>query len=66
MATETQFLGTGWAFPPSFDWRTKEAVLVSQVEDIEQSLHILLSTTPGDQAVWARCWMIDAGVTTSV
>jgi phage baseplate assembly protein W len=51
MATETQFLGTGWAFPPSFDWRTKEAVLVSQVEDIEQSLHILLSTTPGERVM---------------
>lgn len=51
MATENQFLGTGWAFPPSFDWRTKEAVLVSQVEDIEQSLHILLSTTPGERVM---------------
>ena len=26
----------------------------------------LLSTTCGDQAVWARCRMADAGVTTSV
>lgn len=51
MAADTQFLGTGWAFPPSFDWRTKEAVLVSQVEDIEQSLRILLATTPGERVM---------------
>jgi phage baseplate assembly protein W len=51
MSVETQFLGTGWAFPPTFDWRTKEAVLVSEVEDIEQSLHILLSTIPGERVM---------------
>jgi phage baseplate assembly protein W len=48
---ESQLLGTGWAFPPSFDWRSKEAVLVSQVDDIEQSLHILLSTVPGERVM---------------
>ncbi|MCR5882113.1 GPW/gp25 family protein [Rhizobacter sp. J219] len=51
MTTDTQFLGTGWAFPPSFDWRSKEAVLVSQVEDIEQSLRILLGTVPGERVM---------------
>lgn len=51
MATDTQFLGTGWAFPPSFDWRSKEAALVSQVEDIEQSLRILLGTVPGERVM---------------
>jgi phage baseplate assembly protein W len=51
MTTDTRFLGTGWAFPPSFDWRSKEAVMVSQVEDIEQSLHILLSTVPGERVM---------------
>ena len=51
MTADTSFLGTGWAFPPSFDWRSKEATLVSQVEDIEQSLHILLSTTPGERVM---------------
>ncbi len=48
---DSQFLGTGWAFPPAFDWRTKEAVMVSQVQDIEQSLHILLSTVPGERVM---------------
>ncbi|NYG35397.1 GPW/gp25 family protein [Sphaerotilus montanus] len=51
MVKESQLLGTGWAFPPSFDWRSKEAVLVSQVDDIEQSLHILLSTVPGERVM---------------
>lgn len=51
MSTETQFLGTGWSFPPSFDWRSKEAVMVSQFQDIEQSLHILLSTVPGERVM---------------
>jgi len=51
VSTETQFLGTGWSFPPSFDWRSKEAVMVSQFQDIEQSLHILLSTVPGERVM---------------
>ena len=51
MAADSQFLGTGWAFPPSFDWRSKEAVLVSQVQDIEQSLRILLGTVPGERVM---------------
>jgi len=51
MPADTQFLGTGWAFPPSFDWRSKEAVLVSQVQDIEQSLRILLGTVPGERVM---------------
>lgn len=51
MATDNKFLGTGWGFPPSFDWRDKKAVLVSQEEDIEQSLRILLSTVPGERVM---------------
>jgi phage baseplate assembly protein W len=50
-ATDTQFLGTGWSFPPSFDWRSKEALLVSEVQDIEQSLRILLGTVPGERVM---------------
>jgi hypothetical protein len=48
---DTQFLGTGWAFPPAFDWRSKEAILVTQAEDVEQSLRILLATTPGERVM---------------
>jgi phage baseplate assembly protein W len=49
MTGDSRFLGTGWGFPPSFDWRNKQAVLVSHVQDIEQSLTILLSTVPGER-----------------
>jgi hypothetical protein len=48
---DTQFLGTGWSFPPSFDWRSKEAELVSQAQDVEQSLRILLATVPGERVM---------------
>jgi phage baseplate assembly protein W len=38
------FLGTGWSFPPSFDYDLGGVVMVSGEEDIRQSLHILLFT----------------------
>jgi phage baseplate assembly protein W len=42
------FLGTGWAFPPAFV-KGHAVQMVSGEEDIEQSLEILLSTTPGER-----------------
>jgi hypothetical protein len=45
------FLGRGWSFPPRFDPRTKEAVMVSGTDDIAESLNILLSTTPGERVM---------------
>lgn len=45
------FLGRGWSFPPRFDPRTKEAVMVSAEHDIAESLRILLSTTPGERVM---------------
>ena len=44
MAKTKSFLGTGWSFPPEFDKDQKGVKMVSDVEDIEQSLNILLST----------------------
>lgn len=44
-------LGTGWAFPPAFDTRRREAVTVAQVQDVEESLRILLSTSPGERTM---------------
>lgn len=38
------FLGTGWAFPPKFDFYTKKVKMVSDEDDIKESLIILLST----------------------
>jgi phage baseplate assembly protein W len=46
---EKSFLGQGWAFPPGFSLETKTSVLVSEEEDIQQSLIILLSTRLGER-----------------
>jgi phage baseplate assembly protein W len=43
------FLGTGWSFPPSFNKVQATIAMTSDVEDIERSLHILLSTRRGER-----------------
>ncbi|MEM7659760.1 MAG: GPW/gp25 family protein [Bacteroidota bacterium] len=43
------YLGTGWSFPPVFDEQRATLRMVSDDEDIRQSLFILLSTTPGER-----------------
>lgn len=48
------FLGTGWSFPPTFNIETKGIELVSNVEDINQSLNILLSTSLGERVMQPR------------
>lgn len=41
------FLGRGWSFPPAL---TDDGVaMAAYEEDIEQSLHILFSTSPGER-----------------
>lgn len=49
MEPENSFLGRGWAFPPSFDTKSKKSVMAEEDEDIRQSLFIILSTTPGER-----------------
>jgi hypothetical protein len=50
MADELQsFLGTGWGFPPTFTKSTDKVQMVSNVQDIEQSLLLILSTIPGER-----------------
>jgi uncharacterized protein len=51
METTKSFRGTGWAFPPSFNLDLGAVNLVSEVEDIEQSLTILLNTRPGERVM---------------
>lgn len=51
MANEPAFLGRGWAFPPRFDRNTRATDLVSGIEDINQSLQILLSTSLGERVM---------------
>lgn len=43
------FLGTGWAFPPSFDKAGSNALMSHAVADIEESIRIILGTTPGER-----------------
>jgi phage baseplate assembly protein W len=45
------FLGTGWSFPPEFNNITGTVELVSNVDDINQSLQILLSTSLGERVM---------------
>ncbi|MCG8474442.1 MAG: GPW/gp25 family protein [Cytophagales bacterium] len=52
--SENIFLGKGWAFPPQFDAESKEAVMVSDKEDIEESLKILLKTKPGERIMYPK------------
>lgn len=45
------FLGQGWSFPPTFSNGTYTVALVKEVEDIKQSLYIILSTTLGERVM---------------
>lgn len=49
MSSGNSFLGTGWSFPPSFSKNGADVEMVSGVEDIHQSLQILLSTRVGER-----------------
>jgi uncharacterized protein len=46
---DSTFLGRGWSFPPTFSKSNKQLLLVSEENDIKESLHILLSTVPGER-----------------
>ncbi len=48
---DDSFLGTGWSFPPSFDNQRREVAMLSDVADIESSLHILLTTRLGERVM---------------
>ncbi len=45
------FLGTGWSFPPTFDKKIGTVLMVSEEEDIVQSLQILLGTRTGERVM---------------
>jgi phage baseplate assembly protein W len=46
---ESSFLGTGWSFPPTFSQQTFSVDLVSDDQDIRESLWILFCTTIGER-----------------
>jgi uncharacterized protein len=43
------FLGKGWSFPPHFSNTEKGVAMISDEEDIRNSLEILVSTRPGER-----------------
>lgn len=45
------FLGTGWSFPPAFNRNSGTVEMVTDEEDIKQSLNILLSTSLGERVM---------------
>ncbi len=51
MSEHPSFLGSGWTFPPTFTAGGGEVEMVSGVEDIHQSLQILLSTRLGERVM---------------
>lgn len=49
MKREDDFLGTGWSFPPRFEKAGAGIKMVSDEEDIRQSLTILFNTSAGER-----------------
>ena len=47
--TEKAMLGAGWRFPPSFSRTSYSVLMVSDEEDIRESLHILFATAMGER-----------------
>lgn len=43
------FLGRGWSFPPSFDRINNGNQMAAGLIDIEESIRIILGTTPGER-----------------
>ena len=54
MTVNRDFLGTGWSFPPTFSPISYSIEMVSDNEDIQQSLWILFSTRIGERIMAAR------------
>ncbi|ASS49024.1 MAG: hypothetical protein A3D31_05170 [Candidatus Fluviicola riflensis] len=53
MDKKDAFLGKGWGFPPAFFANGAEVEMVSDEEDILQSLNILLSTALGERSLFS-------------
>jgi uncharacterized protein len=54
MAADSSFLGTGWGFPPTFSKGGANVEMSAGVEDIHQSLQILLATQLGERIMQAE------------
>lgn len=49
MELSNSFLGTGWSFPPQFNKQDQSVLLLSNEEDIKNSLEVLLKTRVGER-----------------
>ena len=54
MKEDGGFLGKGWNFPPTFTQGGEGVEMISGVEDIHQSLSIIVSTQPGERVMQDR------------
>lgn len=52
--TKESFLGSGWSFPPEFSPELGRVVMVSDEQDIWESLQIILSTSPGERVMFPK------------
>lgn len=51
LPAKPDFLGRGWSFPPTFMKELGSVATVADVADIDQSLTVLLGTTPGERVM---------------
>lgn len=51
---ESNFLGKGWSFPPTFNKVRRSVEMLESEEDILSSLHILFTTSLGERAMRTR------------
>ena len=51
MANDKDFLGTGWSFPPTFSAISYAVEMVSNDQDIRESLWVLFSTHLGERVM---------------
>jgi phage baseplate assembly protein W len=54
MEPDESYLGAGWSFPPVFDKTNAAIVLVTEEDDVAQSLQILLGTRVGERVLQPR------------
>jgi phage baseplate assembly protein W len=45
------FLGRGWSFPPNFNVQMQTVDMTEKNDDIQRSLHILLTTSVGERVM---------------
>ena len=51
MSIDSPFLGRGWSFPPSFSIGGRDVTTVAGVDDVHQSVQVILGTPPGERVM---------------